>query len=326
MGFDGYRSLEWLSHNLSRAYPLTADASGVSTDGLFRMDNSYLGAVYLYVPWDRDVDITRFFVSRVALFGEAVRYEISYKPPTGPSQLVAYSQRDIPDGSRNLVTPLVASEDWPDVAGSIVYGEWPVGISQSLTGVFDLTYEAGQLEPDCIRPSAKGISAIRVVDGSQYTHPLTGLIELRAGQNIRFRVSRDGDVNVIRIDAVDNSEFTDDCECAGPQSPCIRTLNDVRPSPDGNVTLTPSRCIELTPGNAELRISNPCSEPCCGCQQTAELTEAMSGLTSRVGTLESVVNILNTTASSLQPLLTGGQIPDGCPVSPSSQVFNLDPA
>jgi hypothetical protein len=325
MSFDGYRSLEWASHNLSRSYPLTTSASGVSTDGLFRLDNSYLGAVYLHIPWDRDADITRFFLSRVVVFGTSVRYEIAYKPPSGPSQLVAYSQRDIPEGSSNLVVPLVASAEWPDVAGSIVYGSWPSHDYSSATGIFDLTYEAGQLEPDCIRPSAKGISAIRIVDGSQYTHPLTGLIELRAGQNIRFRVSREGDVNVVRIDAIDNSEFTDDCECAGPQSPCIRTVNDVRPSPDGNITLTPSRCIELTPGSAEIRIGNPCSEPCCGCQQTAELTEAMTGLTSRLVTLESVVNILNTTASSLQPLLTGGQIPDGCPVSPNSQVFDLSP-
>lgn len=324
MAVDGFRNLEWAAHNLARSYPLAATASGISRDGTYRIQPNHLAAIYLYLPWDRDIDLTRFFVSRVINSSDAVTYELSYAPPNAPTSRVATAT--LSPGERYAVASLVPSTGWEDVAGSITIGGLPAAGGQTPIGAFDFDLDGGRLEADCIRPSARSVSGIRVVDGSQQSHVLSGLVELVAGQNTRFRVSRVDGVNVVTIDAIDTSDLDESCDCVQPARSPIYSVNGVRPNLAGELTLVPSRCLTLEPGDAQLTIANPCSEPCCSCEEAEKLAAAMQEVNSRINALEALIGVLSSTSASLQSLNSRQQIPGSCPTPGSDEVFEIPPA
>lgn len=289
MSVDGYRNIEWSAHNATRNYPLAINADGKSSGGEITLDRSTLLGVYIHVPWDRDIYPDRFFVSQLVSLPDSLTITLSYQP-SSTAQVVgtATASKNALDLSAVEITPATG---WEDIAGSVVFGE-TYDSRRYVTGSYSFNYQSTVLEVDCVRPAARSLNGFVVTDGAQETPTITGLVNLRAGENIRIRSEVVGDVTNLYIDALDSSEFAADCECAEQVSDPIRTINGVTPDENGNIDLVGSSCIEVEPSRASVILTNPCSNPCCGCEEVEALTDSLIDLRHQVDNAENYASQL----------------------------------
>ena len=274
MAFDGIRSLEWASHNEARSYPLVVTAGGRSIDNLFVLPNPVVLAVYLFLPWDRDIDPSRFFLSRFANLGNSVRVTLAYATSSGSEQTVAVAEIPKTGQGQPIVRQWVPVTTWNDTAGSITVGNLHT-LSALPLGVFDFLFSSTQLEVDCIRPAARNLTGVLVDNGSETFEIATGLINLIAGENIRLRVEQNAGANDIWIDAVNTDGLQTDCDCGDTLSDPIRTINMIRGDVNGNIDLIGAKCLTIEASPGSLQINNPCSQPCCGCEEAESLQAAI---------------------------------------------------
>lgn len=274
MAFDGIRSLEWASHNEARSYPLVVTADGRSLDNLFTLPNPVVLAVYLFLPWDRDIDPSRFFLSQVANLGASVRITLAYNDGGNNAQVVATAEIPKTGQGQPIVRKWVPDTLWPDAAGSVTLGSLHT-LSSLPLGVFDFEFAHTQLEVDCIRPSARNLSGIQVDNGSETFDIATGLVNLIAGENIRLRVEQSGNTHDIWIDSVNTEGLQTDCECGDTLSDPIRSILGIRGDANGNIDLIGAKCLTIEASPGVLQINNPCSTPCCGCEEAESLQQAI---------------------------------------------------
>jgi len=275
MAFDGIRSIEWYAHNEVRAYPLTVTADGVSSDGTFTLPNSAVLSLYLHLPWSRDVDPSRFFISQLVNAGGFLELTLSYKPPATAAVTVATSRIVLQASAIPAVRELSPVDGWADVAGSVTFGT-SVSLSSLPLGVFTFDFTSTQLEVDCIRPSARNLSGLLVESAEETFELATGTVNLRAGQNIRLRVQETGNQRDIWIDAISGENLNVDCECGDVLTNPVRTINMVQPGINGNIDLIGAKCLNIAATTGVLSLDNPCSTPCCGCEEAEALQEAIN--------------------------------------------------
>lgn len=285
MSFDGIRSIEWYAHNEVRAYPLTVTADGRSSDLAFTLPNAVLLAVYVHIPWSRDVDPSRFFISQLTNTGGFLEVVISYKPPSDPAIAVARSHV-IPQASTSpTIREILPTEQWADVAGSVTFGTSTSLVDLPL-GVFNFNFSNTQLEVDCIRPSARNLSGLLIESAGDTFELATGTVNLRAGENIRLRVQEtvDGGRDVW-IDAISGLNLNVDCDCGDVLTNPVRTLNGIQPNANGNIDINGAKCLNVEAATGVLSWDNPCSTPCCGCEEAEALQEAVNLFGPQINTL-----------------------------------------
>lgn len=72
-------TLEWISANMTRNYPLSDDASGISSTGLM-LSSALLVDLFIYAPPSADATFSEnFFISSIKAAGDVLAIEISYK-------------------------------------------------------------------------------------------------------------------------------------------------------------------------------------------------------------------------------------------------------
>lgn len=318
MAFDGIRSIEWYAHNEVRAYPLAVTASGVSTDGLFHLPNSAILAVYVHLPWSRDIDPSRFFISRLANVGGFLEVTISYKPPSTAAVAVATSRVVLQASDSPSVRELAPLADWLDVAGSVTFGTRS-SLGTLPLGVFDFAMENTQLEVDCVRPSARNLTGLLVESAQESFELATGVVNLRAGANIRFRVQEtDGGGRDLWIDAIDGANLNVDCECGDVLTNPVRTLNGIQPNVNGNIDINGAKCLNIEGATGVLSMDNPCSTPCCGCEEAEALQEAINLLGPQINTLANFAPRLAAQMDRIEFFVRSTDISEACDAAGNS--------
>ena len=97
------------------------------------------------------------------------------------------------------------------------------------------------------------------------------------------------------------------CQCVGDESaPPITRINGIRGTNDGDFTILGSDCVGVESLINGIRITDPCSQPCCSCRELEVINEDLRLLNSNALTLQNFVNNLN--AFATQP---GSSNPSG---------------
>jgi hypothetical protein len=285
MAFDGIRSIEWYAHNEARAYPLVVSANGKSVDQTFTLPNAAILSLYLYLPWSRDVDPSRFFISQLTHVNGFIELVVSYSPPSSAAVVVAAARAPSQASDAPIIREFVPSPGWPDVAGSVTFGT-RTSLGKLPLGVFAFNFENTQLEVDCIRPSARNLSGLLVENADETFELATGVVNLRSGQNVRLRVQEvSAGVRDVWIDAIDRQSLNEDCECGDVLTNPIRTINLIQPDNNGNFAVTGAKCLDINTAVGAMSLDNPCSTPCCGCEEAEALQEAINRFAPQLNTL-----------------------------------------
>ncbi len=297
------RGVEWTDRASDSRYPLQPLASAVDNSGIFQIPNDLLIAAYLSVPADLTIQPGNVYISRVLYTGTLLQIELSaqYTLTTAVLGLFEFplgaaSQQIV---SRSLATAtFTGGPTYRDLRGRLSLGTL-TNLSKQPQGEFYFDYAAAGLDPDCIRPQLRKLSAIEVETGGDLLR-LTGTIRLAAGLNTRLRVEVEAGQPVIYIDALDASELNEQLACDYGDKPPIRRMNGLGGDANREITILGSRCLDIEAVNAELRLRNRCSEPCVSCAEAETLRQLIDPFAQQVPSLVNLVNRIDMAVSQTQ--------------------------
>lgn len=291
-------NVEWLNQNAQRNYPIAEGASMKDVTGTFELPADFIVDLVWPVQASANVQAGNFYVHTVTVFGEGVTITLGYQglsSSTVGSVSVASGTH-----TQNQSYFINGVGDFFDSIGKITIGSLE-NISSS-SGLYRFDLAGARLESTVVRPNLRGVSSIVLVNGSDTSDPLSGDIELIAGQNIRLTPIDDGLGNPqIRIDAIQGEGLNQGCDCSGelPASgEPIRTINGIAPDANGNFNLQGDDCLNLAAIENGLQITDSCSQACCGCTELEKIVEDLEKLRDQVNTLDKLMNRLDTSVNT----------------------------
>lgn len=226
---------EWLTANLSRAYPL-ADATGGMPGTI---PCRLLADAFILIYGDVKEHETTLYINKVisssteVVFYLTGRFGDNYKG-FGP---VATFDKQCDIGT---VKSFEISHDGILVSGKLVAGDLHSG--DDIPTALDLTETTGALFPGCYRVAPPGLQGIEV-DGIIYT----GVVELVAGDGINISVDEQDTHTAIVISVPEytlpdeNLVIVDDKtllrEAIEEYGVPVRSLNNFKPDEEGNIDI-----------------------------------------------------------------------------------------
>lgn len=305
----GNWNLEWLNLNSQRKYPLADDASGEADSG-FVLPNDFIVGLDLAVHAGYGVTPNRFFVFRIGAYATGYSVVVGYQPASGDPVPVATALIARQSHERNKTYNLGGMGDFDDARGKITVGRLD-SIDKQPAGFHSLTFGAGRLDPDAVRPIIRGVSSLTVVSGGQRSRPITGDVELVAGENFAITTTTlpDGTTR-ITLSAVSGEGTVEDCPCVEAASPPIKTINGIAPTADGDFFLVGDKCVETTAEANGVRITDQCSAPCCGCAELEAITRDLERLKREAASVASFADKLGTSVSTMDLVVLGARLGD----------------
>lgn len=273
---------QWLNQNRYRNYPIKEDcpAYAVGTGGALLPD--------VQLPTDLLVDFVltvatpdaglRVYLSSVALIGTSLALEFKDHNDVQITTLA------VATGSHTLYKqyPLIGVGDYEDARGTVVLGDLSHLRDVLPEGQFEFSLATTELEPSVVRPDIRGVRSLQCENNGVVTTRMFGHVRLVAGTNIRLVALPE--YNAIRIDALDSTGFNEECDCVDAFTlPCVRMINGINIE---DVQLVGDKCLEVTTVGNQIRFTDRCSQPCCGCVELDYLNKNMDLLTQQLGVLE----------------------------------------
>lgn len=307
--------VEWLNGNSVRSYPLSDSAT--KTNGSFTIPDSLILALYFPVNASINVQAENFFISSLTIFGTGLSLTLGYydgsNSITAASAVMSFSNH-----TEYKSYALAGSGDFVDSVGKVVFGKLEY-IENLDAGQHLFTYQQGKLDTDCVRPVVRGVSSLVLVNGSDRSERLNGVIELIAGTNMRLSVisssSSTNDVTQVRFDAISGEGLSNSCVCAtdDTDAPCITTINGIAPTLNGDFSILTDECLSITNQQNGIKIEDVCSKPCCGCSELEAVTSDLTRFGDAALTFQNYLNRLEGSVNRMNISILGSRLGDaGC--------------
>jgi hypothetical protein len=304
---------EWLNSNSVRNYPIAENCSRIDKSGSYTISNDLI--VSAQVNHSRAYADGVFFISGLFVSVPVIKISISYQPedtlisPTYISTI----EIDTKNFSKFSYYSFIGQNENSSVLGAIAVGDIAETINRGL-GNFDFDSSSTKLEINCRFVSMPSMQYIDIYDSNNVLiHRATDVLKIKAGQNVR--ITYDPLINIdtgetdqygcVKIDAIVDENVIkepDGCETAKAfYSPCIKTINGVRPDSNGNFWIEESECIgidEYKDANS-IKVNDLCSSSCCGCVDLEFLTAGLEQLKQQEERLRELVLTTQGTQSEL---------------------------
>lgn len=310
----GNWNLQWLNHNSQRSYPLTERATKTDTTETIRLPDSFIVSLYFPVHVGLNVDTERFYLKTLLIAPTGYNIGIGYHSTDTDTADPLVGSVLIAAGTHvtNATYAIAGVDDFSDTIGQITIGKLDE-ISRLPPGLYSFAPDAGELEPDAIRPMIRGVSAMRAINGAEVSESLYGDIEFIAGTNMRLDVSTSNNRPRIIFNAISGLNLSEACECnENKTGECIRCINGVC-SGDGTFTFNGSACIQVTESNGGLTITDTCALPCCGCDELDAVKTQIDRFNDGVTTLQNFISRLSSEVTQMSLVVLGSRLGDaGC--------------
>lgn len=309
-------NLQFLNHNAQRSYPLAEDGTKDDVTGAFHVPDDFLVGLYLPIHAGLSVLPGRFFLRKLNAYSQGYGLTVGYQPDEGDAVDVASAL--IPSSTaRNQVHTLGGLNDFRDTRGWLVVGS-QTSIGKQPPGLFRFDLTGTRLETDCIRPIIRGISSIRVKNGTSTSPRMYGHVTLVAGNNVRLTYTAPSGLTPgnIRIDAISGEGLNELCACEDSDTAGvpIKTINGIGPDNRGNFTFQGTNCLEFVPATNGLVVDNSCAKPCCGCSELAEVTTALERLSVHANTTQRLVDTLDRRLAQMMDVIMASKFgTSACP-------------
>ena len=295
---------EWLNQNSVRKYPLSEEATGWDATDTFELPDNFIVDMVLPVHSEAGLDVSRFHVLQVVLFGTGVAVTVGYAGAPVASITVP-----VQGFSRNTTYFLQGVGDFTDVLGKITIGTLDTILLSA--GAYDFDIAGGRIEASIPVPDIRGVQSLRLVEENEETDLIQGDIAFEAGSNTRFDLTEilvgSELVKVLTINAIDGEGTIADCSCDGDiaERPGIKTLSGVGPDSNGNVELIGDDCIAVEPneGDNKVELQDDCSKPCCGCPELEALIADQQRVRDNVQTIENLAYRLDAAVAAMTAII-----------------------
>lgn len=301
---------EWRSANAGRNYPLADDATAADVTGTFRLPTDFLVGMDLPVRADDDIHPGSFFVRQVVAATTGFRVTVAVDTGSGVVD-VAVATVPVIGHARGTAYTLAGVEDFDDSLGYLLVDRLD-GVLLQPAGIWDFDQAGGRLDPDAIRPQLRGVGGVVLVNGDQRSPVLRGVIELQAGGNARWSYVLNDAGATVRLDFVSGEGTVEDCGCDDSAvSPPVRTIGAVAPTPDGDFYFVGTDCLQLTPIQNGLQISDTCAKPCCSCPELEAVTADLDRLMAEAGAVSAFGARLETSVRTAELVMLSSRL-GGC--------------
>jgi hypothetical protein len=304
------QNIEWLNENSGRAYPFHEDTSRVDISGSATIPNHMITDLVVVVPADAS-DI--FYVRSIQVGAGQLRLVIA---DAATSDVAAVGPIDLLTHNANDSYAVIGVGGYTDVQGRIAFGDLS-DLTQFIgEGTYEFDAAAARLEDRAVRPDLRSLRFLQVFDpAGSLSDPISGTVRLIPGSNIQLAYVPPVVVDIpdavtgdlvptvitpagIRIDAVNASDFDEECACEStfPQPDPIRMINGVTGDVAGKVLFESLEgCLQISSGGANvLTIQDNCCTPCCGCPELEFITQQLIILEDSIQKLERRAEDLNT--------------------------------
>lgn len=314
----------WLNQNALRNYPLSQNATGVSTDGSFRLPDELFVDLKLAVPYLYDsgaaggtLNPAKFYISSLKVYPQGfvffigcdARAQIAVSDPISFAGFIENSIVAI-KGISNNANLGAGAFDFSQVTGWAILGN--VDALKVLAGQLTFDWAGGRLEPNVISYGPRRISGFKVFSNSSTSTLLAGQVVLNSGVNHRMNVDGSNQVGyTVTMNAINSENFQEECPCSDVElGPCIRTINNVPPDPNGDIVITGESCISVTAAEStsSIALDDVCAKPCCGCTELQVLVSDVNALTGQLTALQAEIAVLTASVNGLQDVCLGSQI------------------
>jgi hypothetical protein len=304
---QGIWDIEWLNANSQRRYPLRDDATRADTNAAMVIPDDFMVDLLWPVQAGTGADPTLFHIYAIDIFGTGVKITLGYDgSPIGETLI------DTATFVPNKTYVINGLNDFEDSLGKVVIGT--LNSIQAFAGHFEFDAAGAGLQPTVIKPNLRGVNALFLQNGQDISDAIQGDVVFEAGSNFQLNFQRRSgtktDPHVIVLSAIDGTNLNADCEC-DPQETRqpILTISGIPGDENNDFKLLGSTCVEMTPVGNGLKVENPCSEPCCGCQELEVVHQATETLTGQVHTLINLAAKLEAAIGTLESnLATAGVI------------------
>jgi hypothetical protein len=308
----GNWNLQFLNHNSQRSYPLTERATKTDTSGTIKLPDSFIVALKLPIHAGLSVTPDNFYLKTALLATTGYTLTFGYNDGSTYPDVATVT---IPRGTHvtNRSYAVAGIDDFVDTVGHITIGKLDE-INALPPGLYEFAPAAGEIEPDAIQPLIRGIQRLRIANLNDVSDPIYGDVILSAGNNMRITLSASPNTDpVITFSAISGLNLNENCICETPSTgTSIRSINGVYTA-NGNFTLTPSDCIEITPVTGGLRFTDVCAQPCCGCAELDALKNQVTRFDDGVTTLQNFVTRLGSEVAQMSLVVLGSRLGDtGC--------------
>jgi len=304
-------NLEFLNHNAQRSYPLVSETTKTDITGSFVIPDDFLVGMDIPVSTAMNMETGRFFIRQLGLFASGIQLIIAYDSGTETNDIGAALVPAASTG-RNRVFVLGGLEPFDDIVGKVVIGRTDT-IQQQPSGLFNFNLNGSAIEPQVVRPMIKGISSIRIATATgTLSNRLYGDIELVAGKNIQLSTSETPSQTQIIISALNGEGTIEQCICEGNAAvtPCIKTINGIEPTTDGNFNLIGDDCLTFTGVTNGLKLTDSCCAPCCGCVELEAITRDLERFAAQRSYLELFINRLAAETATFDTTVLGARLGD----------------
>ena len=281
----------WQNQNRYRTYPFRDDAVlSPDTDPDISLPNSFIVDFAMSLPIQDVFGVVQASVTDVKLsammYGEPM-LSLFFSDADG-NNLASVSIPDLTEHVAGMTYPVSGIGVYDDIHGHIVLGDLEELRESFPPGTYK--FSNALLEAATIRPVLRGVRSIRAGMGASETNPLYGRVKLIEGSNVKLTVIPEQ--NAIRIDAVNTSGFSEDCDCEDAEkSSEIKTINGISAK---DLKIKAGECVKIEENKAgSLVISDTCSKPCCGCEELDFITDRLGYLETAVSKVESFAETLN---------------------------------
>jgi hypothetical protein len=266
-------SLEYLNANAYRRFPFREN-SGMAADNNWVLPNNFMVDAFFSVPADT---LDYIWLSSLAIGVSTVVIGFSAGLGTTENQLGSVI---VPKTGHQFGSSyqLSGSGAYARVKAVITLGDL-----DALLGVYSFSSDQTSIEPCLVRHSIPGLGGLSITTDGQTTGPLTGDIELVAGQNVDLSVSG----NTITVSFVGQQQFEENI----PEGTRVLTVNGI---PVESVQIVGDDCVDVQTSGSVISISDLCSTPCCGCPELEEITRRLADLTTSLANLDTYSQALDT--------------------------------
>lgn len=308
------QNIQWLNQNASRSYPLTDDASKTDTTGTITVPDSFIVSLYMPVHAGIDVEPDKFFLHTLAIYPTGYNIAIGYDDGSASPPIIASVNIPRSTHTENRSYALPGVDEFDDMVGKIAIGRL-TEIDLLPPGIFRFTPSSGAIEADAIRPEIRGVVSLTCVNGTDRSVPLYGHIEFVSGTNMRIVANTflDRDPQIV-FSAISGEGLNEQCICEEEdEGPCIATINGISPLPNGDFRMTGDDCLVITPISHGLKLTDDCSQPCCGCTELQALTRQIDRFADGVLTFQNFVSQLGSVVTQMSSVVLGSRLGDqGC--------------
>jgi hypothetical protein len=304
-------NLEFLNHNAQRSYPLTADSTKKDVTGSFTIPPDFLVGLDIPISPAMDMQTGRFFIRQLGSFSSGIQLIFAYDTGT---EIYDVASALIPTNTeiRNKVFAMGGIEPYDDIVGKIVIGQVAT-IQLQPRGLFNFELDDTRIEPQAIRPMIRALSSLRIATASgSVSDRIYGDVELVAGTNIQLATVINGNEAKIVISALRGEGTIETCACEGDAAeiPCIKTINGIRPTPEGDFNFVGDNCLTFSETENGLKVTDSCCQPCCGCPELEAITRQLELFATQRAGLEVFVNQLAATNATFSTTILGAKLGD----------------